>query len=134
MVSIMGNRLSLDNITNMLLTLQKLKYLHEQKARSENKNPDYVEPDKLSLMQELLSIFTSILPQMRGPSYSTAFSCCNRYSNTYRELKRQIRGMSRSNFDSNNILEILKLVTPILESRQRLFMDKAVKIIDILQT
>lgn len=129
----MGNQLSLDNITNTLLTLQKLRYLYDPKARSENRDPRYVEPDKLSLMQELLSVASSLMPQMRGPSYSVAFSSCNQYSSTYRNLKRQIRGMSRINFDQNSILEILKLVTPILENRQRLFVDKTVKIIDILQ-
>lgn len=144
MVSIMGNLPNIENITNLLLTIQKLKSLYEPKTRSEITNPEgldsrsipteYVKPDKLSLMQDILSAVSSLTPQMRGPSYSTAFSCCNQYSSTYRELKRQIRGMNRSHFEPKRVLEILKLVTPILENRQKVFMDKTIRIIDILQT
>jgi uncharacterized ParB-like nuclease family protein len=140
----MGNLPNIENITNLLLTIQKIKHLYEPKTRSENKDSEdagfhsasagYINPDKLSLMQDILSAVSSLTPQMRGPSYGAAFSCCNRYSNTYRELKRQIRGMNRSNFEPSRILEIMKLVTPILQNRQKVFMDKTLKIIEILQT
>jgi len=145
MVIIMGNLPNIENVTNLLLTIQKLKHLYEPKTRTENNAsgvPDslssipgeYIRPDRLSLMQDILSSISSLTPKMRGPSYSIAFSSCNRYSSTYRELKHQIRGMNRSSFDLSRLLDILKLVTPILENRQKVFMDKTIKIIDILQT
>jgi len=131
----MGNLPGIEDITNGLLTLQKIKRLYDPEARAESEEASgNVHPDKLTLAQEILSAITKFIPQTRGASYSTAFSQGQRYSSAYRELKHHIRSMSRSTPDHNQILQGLKLVTPILGNRQKLYVDKIVKIVEILQS
>lgn len=134
MVNEMGN-LPIENITNGLLTLQKVRQLYQRQTRAEGEDAyEYVQPDRLSLMQEILSTVTNLIPQTRGVSYSTAFSQGNRYSSAYRGLKQHIRGLNRNNPDQNQILKTVKLVLPILDNRQKVTLDKILKIVDILQT
>ncbi len=134
MVNMMGN-LPIENITNGLLTLQKVRQLYQKQTREEGEDAyEYVQPDRLSLLQEILSTVANLMPQTRGISYSTAFSQCNRYSGAYRELKQHIRGLNRNKPDQNQIIKTMKLIIPILDNKQRVTVDKILKIADILQS
>lgn len=131
----MESRLSIENVTNGLLTLQKLKQLYKPATRQEDEeNSSYVRPDRLSLLQETLSAITDFLPETRGISFSEAFRQGSHYSSAYRGMKQQVRDMGRSGMDSAQVLKGLKLVVPVLSNKQRLYMDKVVKIFDILQS
>lgn len=130
----MGN-LPIENITNGLITLQKVRQLYQKQTRAEEDAQEYVQPDRLSLMQEILSTVGNFMPQTRGMSYSSAFNQGNRYSNAYRELKQHIRGLNRNrDLDQNQILKTIKLLIPILDNKQRVTVDKILKIADILQS
>jgi hypothetical protein len=133
----MESRLSIENVTNGLLTLQKLKQLYKPAARLEDgsgEDSSYIRPDKLHLLQETIMAIKSFVPETRGSSLSEAFQQGSRYSGAYREMKQHVRDMGRKNIDSTQLLKGLKLVVPVLNSRQRLYMDKIVKIFDILQS
>lgn len=116
----MKSGLTLDNITNGLLTIQRLK------------QPSHIYPDKLSLIQDTLSSVISFLPETRGLSYSEILSRCNIYSTAYRGIKHQVRDMKRGHVDISQLLSSLKLIVPLLENRQKLYMDKVVKIAEII--
>lgn len=134
MVNGMRN-LPIENITNGLLTLQKVRQLYQRQTRAEGEDTyEYVQPDRLSLMQEILSTVSSFIPQTRGASYSTAFNQGNRYSSAYRGLKQHIRGLNRNMPDQDQILKTVKLLLPILDNRQRVTVDKILKIANILQS
>lgn len=129
----MESRLSIENVTNGLMTLQKLKNLHKPPKRQEDgEDLSYVRPDKLSLLQEILTSITNFLPETRGGRLSEAFRQGSRYSNAYRGLKHHVSAMDLNRMDSTQLLNGLKLVLPILDNKQRLYMDKFVKIFDIL--
>lgn len=131
----MSNLPNIENITNGLVTLQKIKQLYKPESRAEDiEASEYVQPDRLSLIQEILSTVTNLIPQTRGTSYSIAFSQGNRYSSAYRDIKHQIRNMNRSSPSQTQILQTLKLAAPILDNKQKLYIDKVMKIIDILQS
>lgn len=131
----MENRLSVENISNGLITLQKLKQLYKPVNRQEDsENLSPVQPDRLSLLQETLTAITDFLPKTRGSSFGEAFKQGSRFSSAYRGIKQHVRDMNGNRMDSAQILESLKLVAPILNNKQRLYMDKVVKIFDILQS
>lgn len=135
MVSKMGNLPNIENLTNGLVTLQKIKQLYKPESRADGEEAsEYIQPDRLSLIQEILSTVTNFIPQTRGTSYSIAFSQGNRYSSAYRDLKHQIKSMNRSTPNQNQILQTLKLAAPILDNKQKVYMDKVMKIVDILQS
>ena len=131
----MESRLSIENVTNGLLTLQKLKQLYKPATRQEgSEDLNNVHQDKLILLQDTLTAITDFIPQTRGSSFSEAFRLGSHYSSAYRRIKQHVRDMDGNRLDTLQVLNGLKLVTPILSNRQRLYMDKFVKIFDILQS
>lgn len=131
----MKSRLSIENVTNGLLTLQKLTQLYKpERRRDENEGLSYVRQDKLLLLQETLTSITDFLPETRGDTFDKAFSLGCNYCSAYRGIKQHVRDMDGNRFNSAHVLKSLKLVVPMLNSKHRLYMDKAVKIFDILQS
>lgn len=129
----MESRLTIENVTNGLMTLQKLKNLYKPGSRTEdNHGESYMLPDKLSLLQETLTSIREFLPETRNSRLSEAFKQGSQYSNVYRSLKQHVREMNRSKMDGTQALQFVKQVAPILSSRQKLYVDKFVKIFDIL--
>lgn len=130
----MENKLSIENISNGLRVLQKLKQLYKPEDRQESgENQTYVQPDRLSLLQETIMSISDFFPAVRGGAYSEAFKQGSRYSSAYHEIKRHIRKTNGSRLDTAQVIRSLKLVVPILNNSQQVYVDKIVKIFDILQ-
>ena len=131
----MKNSISLEDITNGLLTIQKVKQLYSNSQRNADDGPEQtVLPDRLSLMREILTTISRFIPQTRDGTFSAAFEQGIRYSRAYRELKRHVGNMHRNSPAGDDVLKLLKLLTPVLNMRQRVYVDKAVNIIDILRS
>ncbi len=133
----MENSLTIEAITSGLLTLQKVKELYKNNQRSaENgtNTDENIHPDRLMLMREVLSSVTELLPQTRSGMFSSAFDQGTRFSSAYRELKRHVGSMSRGNPAQDDIYRTLKLLLPVLDFRRKVYMDKVVRIIDILMS
>jgi len=131
----MKNSISLEDITNGLLTIQKVKQLYSNSQRNADDGPEQtVLPDRLSLMREILTAISRFIPQTRDGTFSAAFEQGIRYSRAYRELKRHVGNMHRNSPAGDDVLKLLKLLTPVLNMRQRVYVDKAVNIIDILRS
>lgn len=128
----MDNTLNIENITNGLFTLQKIKELYKNEHRSTQDSNSYVRPDKLALMREVLSSVTEFLPQTRSGIFSSAFEQGARFSSAYRELKQHIGRINRGTPAQEDFIRTFKLLIPVLDLRHKVYMDKAVKIIDIL--
>ena len=131
----MGNKLNIENVTKGLLTFQKLKELYKNENREEANGTDGdVKTDRLTILQETLSSINDFMPQTRGGSFGSAFRTGSRYSDAYRGIKQHIRNMNGRNIDAAHFLDIMKLVAPMLSNKQRVYMDKVVRIFDILQS
>lgn len=131
----MESRLNIESVTNGLLTVQKLKQLYKPAKRQEDgEDITNVRPDKLSLLQDTLTAIKDFLPETRDSSFSEAFRQGSHYSRAYREIKHHVRDIGGNRTDMAQILKTLKLVIPILDNRQKIYMDKVVKIFDILQS
>lgn len=129
----MDNSLKLETITNGLLTLQKIKDLYNNGHRSDEANDgSYVKPDKLVMMRDVLSSVSEFLPQTRSGIFSSAFDQGTRFSSAYRELKHHVGGISRGAPAQADVFRTLKLLLPVLDFRHKIYMDKLVKIIEIL--
>ena len=131
----MDNPINMESLTNSLVVLQKLKQLHSPQHRDENDNSaGTVYPDRLTLMQEIFKVIEGFMPQTRGGTFGLAFRQGSRYSGAYRDLKSHIRNMGRSKPEMQHVMKTLKLVAPVLDNRQKVYMDKFIKIIDIIQS
>jgi len=130
----MENPMNIETITNTLVVLQKLKQMHNPAQRDENgSSTGTIHPDRLALMYEIFSVIESFIPQTRNGSFGLAFKQGSRYSGAYRELKSHIRSMGRSKPEMQHMMKTLKLVVPVLDNRQKLYLDKFIKIIEIIQ-
>jgi hypothetical protein len=131
----MKSSIGIDDITNGLLTIQKVKQLYSGDHRNSEDGPEHsVLPDRLSLMQEIMTTVSKFVPQTRNGTFSSAFEQGIRFSSAYRELKHHVGSMSRSSPAQEDVFRFLKLLTPVLDMRQRVYMDKAVNILDILRS
>jgi hypothetical protein len=131
----MKNSIGIDDIANGLLTIQKVKQLYSGGHRNPEDGTDhYVLPDRLSLMREIITTISKFVPQTRNGTFSSAFEQGIRFSSAYRELKRHVGSMNRSSPAQEDVFRLLKLLMPVLDMRQRVYMDKAVNIIDILRS
>ena len=131
----MKNSISIEDITNGLLTIQKVKQLYSSGQRNGGDGSEQtVLPDRLSLMREILTAISRFVPQTRDGTFSTAFEQGIRFSSAYRELKRHVGSMNRNSPAEEDIFRFLKLLMPVLDMRQRVYMDKVVSIIDILKS
>lgn len=127
--------MNLENITNGLLALQRLKQLYSPPQRDEDgQDGSYLQPDRLTLLQDTLSAIANFMPATRGGSFSEAFRLGSHYSSTYKGIKQHVRNMNGSSFDLPQILKTLKIIAPVFSSRQKVHMDKVIRIIDILES
>ncbi|MGE5614392.1 MAG: hypothetical protein ACM3XR_08295 [Bacillota bacterium] len=130
----MNKPLSIETITDGLITLRKLKQLYVPENRNEDGNTWDVHPDKLSLMKETIMTIKNFFPDTRDGSFSNAINQGNKYGSVYRELKSHLKNMNRNAPDSPDVTKTLKLISSLLDNRHKIYLDKAVKIIDILQS
>jgi len=130
----MDNSLNIDKLTNGLVTLQKVRQLYNKDHRlSDDGSDTHVYDDRLSLMRDILTTITDFVPQTRSGSFSHAFDQGIRFSSAYRELKRHVGGMSRSrSLSQEDVSRTLKLMLPVLDMRQRVYLDKVIRIMEIL--
>ncbi len=131
----MESRINLENITNGLLVLQRLKQLYAPPLRDEEgQNDTYLQPDRLTLLQDTLSAIANLMPPTRGSTFNEAFRLGSHYSSTYRGIKQHVSTMSGSAFDMPQLLKTLKIIAPVFSSRQKVYMDKVIRIVDVLES
>jgi hypothetical protein len=129
----MENSVKIEAITNGLLTLQKIRDLYKKDQRTAEDGTE-IHPDRLMLMRETLSAVAELMPRTRSGLYSSAFDQGTRFSSAYRELKHHVGGMSRGTPAQEDIFRTFKLILPVLDYKHRIYMDKVVRIIDILMS
>lgn len=129
--------MDIETITKGLLVIQRIKQLYNPAQRDAGgQTAEVLQSDRLSLLQDTLTSISDIFPATRGGSFSEAFKMGSHYSSTYRGIKQHFRemgnGVNNSNAGIIQLAKTLKVIAPALNSRQKVYMDKVVKIFDIL--
>lgn len=128
----MENVLTLENITKGLLTITKIREMLNSNLREEDGVA--VKQDKLTVANETLQLIAEFLPAMRGGSFTDALQKSSNYSRAYREIKGHVRGTRNTKTDFSKVAKTMKVVAPILDNRQKIYFDKLIKIMDILDS
>jgi hypothetical protein len=128
----MENGLTLENITRGLLGVAKIREMLNSNLREENGIT--VKQDNLSAAYDILQLATEFLPAMRGGSFGEALQKSNSYSRAYREIKGHVRDTRNAKADIKKVAKAIKVVAPILDTRQKIYFDKLIKIVDILNS
>jgi hypothetical protein len=136
----MEQKMDIETITNALLVIQRMRQLQNPVRADENGQPvEIPQPDRLTLLQDTLTSISDIFPAVRGGSFGEAFRLSSHYSSTYRGIKHHFREMGKSggaggagSMGIGQLLQTLKVIAPAFNSRQKVYMDKVIKIFDIL--
>ena len=132
MVLYMENGLTLDSITRGLLGVGKIREMLNSNLREEEGIA--VKQDNLTAAYDTLQLVAEFLPAMRGGSFGEALQKSNSYSRAYREIKGHVRNTRNTKTDFKKVAKAIKLVAPILDNRQKVYFDKLIKMIDILNS
>lgn len=128
----MENALTLENITKGLIALEKVRGILGSNIREDGSAA--VKQDKLAVANEILNMLPEFLPAMRGGTFTGALQKSSGYSRAYREIKGHVRDTRNKKTDFNKVAKAIKVVAPILDNRQKLYIEKLIKIIDILNS
>lgn len=132
MVLDMENGLTLENITRGLLGIAKIKEMLNSNLREDESVA--VKQDNLTAAYEILQLVAEFLPAMRGGSFGEALQKSNGYSRAYREIKGHVRDTRNTKTDFKKVTKAIKVVAPILDNKQKIYFNKIIKIIDILNS
>lgn len=126
----MPSGITVEKITRGLLVAQKIRQLYGSDAREESGAS--IRPDRVALLREALQTITEFVPATRGGRFSYAIDRSGRCSAAYREMKGHLRGSRGKKTDMKHVVKTLKVVTPVLDNRQKVYFDKLIKIFEIL--
>ena len=126
----MEEKISLENITKLLLAADKIRNLRKEGLREGDDVS--VKPDKLSMLRETLQIVSEYVPETRKRSFGHALKSSNHYCGNYCDLKRHFREMKGQKLEFNHVLKTMKAIMPMLENNHRASLGKAVSVLEAL--
>lgn len=132
MVLNMENGLTLESITRGLLGVAKIKEMLNSNLREDEGIA--VKQDNLTTVYDTIQLIAEFLPAMRGGSFGEALQKSHSYSKAYREIKGHVRNNRNTKTDFKKVSKAIKVVSPILDKKQKIYFDKLVKVIDILNS
>ncbi|NJD03345.1 MAG: hypothetical protein FIA99_12305 [Ruminiclostridium sp.] len=127
----MDNKLSLENITMLLLAIDKIRKASSPELRKADDLS--FRPDKLSMIKDMMQIISGYLPETHRLSFNNALISCNRYCGAYCSLKNHLRGLKGQEPDVSHILSTFKAVMPMLEKKQTVPLHKAIAILEAIR-
>lgn len=138
MVNIMEHGLNVENITNGLVAIQKIRQLYKRDEKDSSsaafESENSIRPDRLSLFEETLDSIYHFFPKERASAFNIAFNEGKRYSGAYRDIKQHVRNVDWSNIKLDNVYDGIKLALPMLNTKQKVNMSKVIQVIDIIKS
>ncbi len=134
----MGHGLNVENITNGLIAIQRIKQLYKQdennNSSASEERENTIRPDRLSLLEDTLNSIYNFLPDERSSTFNIAFNEGKRYSGAYRDMKQHVRSVDWSNIKLDNIYDGFKIALPMLNTKQKLNLSKVIQVIDVIKS
>lgn len=141
----------LENITNALQAAGKIKGVYKV---PEHNNPGHNDPERtdengsravvngsravenssVCRFCEALRIIGEYSPGLNRSRFGETIDRSAQYSNTYRNLKRQIRMLNSRGMNREALIQTLNVIKPLLSSRSVYFVDKISRIHEILKS
>lgn len=126
----MNNKLTLEKVTMLLQAAERIKSARNLETRDDGSVS--VRTDSLSMIHDTMHIICEYLPEIHRIPFNNALKNSHRYCGTYRDLKKHLREMGGQNPDFENITKTLKVIMPMLETRQRTPMNKVINVLEAL--
>lgn len=136
----------LENITNALQAAGKIKgvyrapeYNNPKKAIENGSRADVNggradENSSICRFCDALRIIGKYSPGLNRSRFGETIDRSAQYSNTYRNLKRQIRMLNSRGMNRETLIQTLNVIKPLLSGRSVYFVDKISRIHEILKS
>jgi hypothetical protein len=138
MVNIMENGLNIENITNGLVAIQKIRQLYKKDENDTGSDSagtrSSIKADRLTIFEETLESISHFFPKNRTSTFNVAFNEGRRYSGAYRDMKQHVRNVDWSHIKLDNVYDGIKLALPLLNAKQQVNMNKVIQVIDIIKS
>lgn len=93
-----------------------------------------VKAGKLTRLNEIAGVIAQYYPGPHGRIIGDAAGKSAVYSETYRNVKRQINSSRGKNIDAGTMINTLRTIKPALGGQQLHMVDKIIKIYDIIKS
>jgi len=122
----------LEHIANAIHAAGKIKDTYKSNVRDASDTA--VKPDNITLLNNMLQIVAEYSPGMQKGLLSQTTNKCNSYSCAYRNLKQHLNSLNGRGMDRESLIKTISIIKPFMRSRHSHFIDKMVKIHEILKS
>jgi|LSQX01.1.fsa_nt_gb hypothetical protein len=129
-----GNRnKKLENITNGINAAHKIKSIQNSMnpMTRDSSNP----PDTMAMLSQVLEVIASYYPDNGNTALSERIQKSNLYGEAYRNMKHHVKTLqSNSRFGGKDLIKTLHIIKPIMDSQRKDFIEKLIKIHEIINS
>jgi hypothetical protein len=93
-----------------------------------------VKPDTVYIIGEVLKTLSEYSSNRSGAGLGGSLSKAASYSDVYRKLKQQYAAAGNKRTDKRMVIDTMRAIHPVLKSNQQLFLDKVIKIHNIIES
>lgn len=91
-----------------------------------------IKPSDIDIIKQVFDILVDNYPSSRKNNLSLMVNRCYEYCNVYRKTKAHIASLSGKPPRMKDIYEILNVLKPVAENRQKFYIDKMIKFYELL--
>lgn len=128
----MDGRTALEQITRGLQAAGKIRRMIE--ATPANDRDSSVRPDRLSMIYGTLEAIVQYFPASSKDPFAEALNRSGRYCKTYHDIKHHFRSLGSREKENRDIIETLRVISPVLPTPQKAAAKKVTQILEILKS
>jgi len=91
-----------------------------------------IKPSNIDLIKQVFDILAANYPGPRKNELSQMINRCYEYCSAYRKTKAHIASLSGKPPGMKDVYEILNILKPVADNRQKFYIDKMIKLYDLL--
>jgi|GEM_PF-1785482 len=122
----------LDKIIGSLQTVNRIKEVYDTNMKSTDRIS--IKDNQVKILCDMLNIIAEQNDKRDGGRMRKSLEQSSHVLNTYHELKSKLKNVRNNRISTINIRHTLDVLKPVLNTRNRYMVEKAIKIYDILNS
>lgn len=129
----MNNYKKLDYITRGINAANSIRSIKNSAVTDTMERSE--KPDTLSMLSQMLDVIAQYYPNDRDQTIGDRLHKSTIYGETYRSLKQHVRTLKSNNrIERDDLIKTLKIIKPVVNTKKKQFIEKLVKIHEILNS
>ncbi len=122
----------LDKIIGSLQTVNRIKEVYDTNMKSTDRIS--IKDNQVKILCDMLNIIAEQNDKRDSGRMRKSLEQSSHVLNTYHELKSKLKNVRNNRISTINIRHTLDVLKPVLNTRNRYMVEKAIKIYDILNS